>query len=100
MFSSGITRPTVPFCPHLEQNLSPTPGIRSSLTLTFASLNPSSPSVINDLSTYPICPFLGTTESSFEIPGSDRFIVILPMRIFLSSNKVFSLIIPYSSNSE
>ena len=50
---SGIISPTVPFCPHLLQNLSPIAGILSSLILTFAIRNPSSPSVINDLSTNP-----------------------------------------------
>jgi len=76
IFSSGITNPIVPFCPHLEQNLSPILGIRSSLTRTLASRNPSSPSVINDLSTNPSCPFLGTIESSLDTPGSERLVVI------------------------
>ena len=53
MSSSGITSPTVPFCPHLLQNLSPIAGILSSLIRTFAKRNPSSPSVIKLLSTYP-----------------------------------------------
>ena len=53
MFSSGIISPIVPFWPHLEQNLSPIAGIRSWRIRTFANLNPSSPSVMNALSTNP-----------------------------------------------
>ena len=49
--ASGIIRPIVPFCPALEAILSPIAGILSSRNLTFATLNPSSPKVINDLST-------------------------------------------------
>ena len=44
-------RPKVPFCPALEAILSPIAGRRSSRTLTFATLNPSSPRVIKALST-------------------------------------------------
>ena len=62
--ASGITSPTVPFCPQRLQNLSPIAGTRSSLIRTLASLNPSSSSVINVLSTNPNCPFLGYTEAS------------------------------------
>ena len=50
---SGTSKPTVPFCPHLLQNLSPMLGIRSCLHLTLAILNPCSPSVIKALSTNP-----------------------------------------------
>ena len=46
-------RPKVPFCPALLAILSPIAGILSSRTLTLAILNPSSPSVIKDLSTKP-----------------------------------------------
>ena len=56
--------PIVPFCPALEQNLSPICGTLSPLILTFAILLPSSPSVINALSTTPTCPFLAYTELS------------------------------------
>ncbi len=59
MSSSGITRPTVPFCPQRLQNLSPIAGILSSRILTFAKRNPSSSSVIKVLSTNPNCPFFG-----------------------------------------
>ena len=62
--SSGIIRPIVPFCPHLEAILSPIAGKRSSRILTFAILNPSSPSDIKDLSTNPSCPFLVVFELS------------------------------------
>ena len=57
MSSSATIKPIVPFCPHLEHTLSPIAGILSSLIRTFAILVPSSPSVINDLSTKPNCPF-------------------------------------------
>ena len=99
IFASGITRPIVPFCPHREQNLSPMLGILSFLTRTFAILNPSPLSVINVLSTYPSCPFLGNTDASNEFSGSSKFVVIFPINTFLSSNNVFSLINPYSSKS-
>ena len=98
--ASGITSPIVPFCPHRLQNLSPMLGILSLRTLTFASLNPSSPSVIKVLSTYPNCPFFGKTDESTDVSGSARFVVTFPIRTFLSSRKVFSLISPYSSRSE
>ena len=75
-------------------------GIRSSLTRTFAILNPSSPSVINVLSTYPNCPFFGNTEESSETSGLDRLVCILPINTFFSSNIVFSFIKPFSSRSE
>ena len=99
IFTSGITKPIVPFCPHLEQNLSPIAGTLSCLTLTLAILNPSSLSVINDLSTYPICPFFGNTEASNGLSGSSRLVVILPINTFLSSKITFSFIIPYLSKS-
>ena len=89
----------VPFCPQREQNLSPIFGIRSSLTLTFASRNPSSPSVINDLSTKPNWPFFGNTEASIDISGFDRLVVTFPITTLLSFILVFSLINPYSSKS-
>ena len=53
MSSSGIIKPSVPFCPALEAILSPMAGMRSSRMRIFAIRVPSSPSVINDLSTYP-----------------------------------------------
>ena len=46
--------PTVPFCPALEQNLSPIFGILDALIRTFAILCPSSPSVKKALSTIPV----------------------------------------------
>ena len=61
---SGIIKPIVPFWPHLLQNLSPIAGILSSLIRTLAILKPSSPSVINDLSTKPNWPFLGVIDES------------------------------------
>ena len=94
MSASGIILPTVPFCPQRLQNLSPILGMRSSLTLTFAILNPSSPSVINDLSTKPNCPFLGKTELSTKVPGLLTLEMTFPIRTFLSSSGVFSLIKP------
>ena len=97
--SSGIIKPIVPFCPHLEQNLSPIAGTRSLRTLTLANLNPVSPSVMKDLSTNPSCPFFGKIELSEETLGFNRLVVILPIRTFLSSTGVFSLIKPYSSKS-
>ena len=100
MSSSGITNPTVPFCPHLEQNLSPIIGSRSSRTRIFAMRNPSSPSVINDLSTNPCCPFFGNCEESMELSGFSRFVMTLPIKTVLSSNFEFSSIRPCSSNLE
>ena len=96
--TSGTIKPMVPFCPHLLQNLSPIAGILSSLILTFAILNPSSPSVINVLSTNPSCPFFGTTEVSIDLLGSIISDKVIPIITDLSSNLVFSLMIPYSSN--
>ena len=43
---SGIIAPIVPFCPHLEQNLSPIDGILCSRIRTFAIRFPSISSVI------------------------------------------------------
>ena len=91
---SGKIIPIVPFCPARLQNLSPIDGSLSCLTLTFANLNPSSPSVINALSTYPNCPFFGTTEESEYTLGSLTSVVHLPINTILSFNFVFSLIIP------
>ena len=87
----------VPFCPHLLQNLSPIAGILSSLILIFANLNPSSPSVINDLSTYPNCPFFGKVDASLNFVLSSIEDILFPIRTFLSSIGVFSLIKPFSS---
>ena len=98
IFSSGMISPIVPFCPDLDANLSPCAGNRSSRTLTFATLNPSSPCVINDLSTNPNCPFLGFTESSVHKSLLSTLDVIFPIKIILSLSSVFSLIIPLSSS--
>ena len=51
--ASGIIMPTVPFCPARDAILSPNEGIRVSRTRTFAMRSPSSPSVMNVLSTIP-----------------------------------------------
>ena len=56
--------PTTPFCPNLEQNLSPSSGILSSLTLTRTSLDPFSDSVIMTESTYPVSPGLTVMDVS------------------------------------
>ena len=61
--------PTTPFCPNLEQNLSPSSGILSSLTLTRTSLEPFSDSVIMTESTYPFSPGLTVTEVSLLFWG-------------------------------
>ena len=92
---SGMIIPTVPFCPALEAILSPMAGILSSLNLIFAVLNPTSPSVINDLSTYPTCPFLVKTDASVYIL---LFLSIdelaCPINTILSFIRVFSLTRP------
>ena len=92
--SSGIMRPKVPFCPAREAILSPIAGRRSSRTLTLATLNPSSPSVIKDLSTYPSCPFLGLTESSVQTSFVVKLELIFPIKIVLSLSSVFSFTKP------
>ena len=97
MSDSGIINPIVPFWPHRLQNLSPIAGILSSRILTLAILNPSSPSVMNVLSTYPSCPFLGEIEESTALFGSVISDNAIPIRTILSSSFVFSLISPYSS---
>ena len=89
--------PTVPFCPAREQNLSPNAGILIALTLTLAIRCPSSPSVIKDLSTKPVCPFLHLTEESINSPSSSKDVVTFPIIIVLFDKIVFSLIIPVSS---
>ncbi len=91
---SGIINPIVPFCPAREAILSPIAGILSSRNLTFATLNPSSPRVMNDLSTYPSCPFLGLTESSIQTSLFCTLEFILPIKIILSFNSVFSFTRP------
>ena len=90
----------VPFCPHRLQNLSPIAGILSSLIRTFANRFPSSPSVINDLSTYPNCPFFGKTDPSLYIFGFSRSLLTFPINTILSFNLVFSLINPCLSKCE
>ena len=90
--ASGTTRPIVPFCPALDANLSPRLGIRTSLTLTFAILSPSSLSVIKVLSTIPSCPFLGVLDIS--INGLLGDLLYVPIKIVLSVTGVFSLIKP------
>ncbi len=53
-----------PFCPNLEQNLSPSSGILWSLTLTRTSLEPFSDSVTMTESTNPVSPGLTVTDVS------------------------------------
>ena len=89
-----MMRPIVPFWPLRLAILSPIAGRRSSLTLIFAKRNPSSPSVMKDLSTNPSCPFLGNTEASLAFSESAESDVTLPINTILSSNGVFSLISP------
>ena len=95
--SSGIMSPKVPFWPALEAILSPIAGTRSSRTRILAILVPSSPSVINDLSTNPNCPFLGNTDESTTTSESIEFDVTFPITTILSSSAVFSLITPHLS---
>ena len=98
--SSGIIKPTVPFCPHLEQNLSPMAGDRLSRIRILAKRKPSSPSVIKALSTKPCCPFLAKTDESIRISGFSGLVIALPITTVLSSMNVFSFIRPYLSNAE
>ena len=98
--SSLIMSPIVPFCPHLLQNLSPITGILSSRTRTLAILEPSAPSVIKVLSTYPSCPFLGKTDESTDSSGLAALVFTFPIKTFFSLINVFSLISPDSSRSE
>ena len=87
-------RPIVPFCPALEAILSPIAGRRSSRTLTFATLKPSSPKVIKDLSTNPSCPFFVLTESSVQTSLLIKDELTLPITIIFSFNSVFSFTKP------
>ena len=98
ILSSGMTSPTVPFCPQRLQNLSPIAGTRSSRIRTLAKRNPDSSSVINVLSTCPNCPFLGYTEESTTLSGSSILLVTLPITTVLSFISVFSAINPYLSS--
>ena len=98
IFSSGIIRPNVPFCPARLAILSPIAGILSSRILTLAILKPSSPSVIKALSTNPSCPFFVVVDASTNTSGLSGFCIILPIRITFSSIGVFSRIRPLSSN--
>ena len=91
--SSSII-PIVPFCPALEQNLSPIFGIRSDLILTFAILFPSSPVLINECATTPTCPFLVLTELSTYIPGFNILFVPIPITTVFSPTFVPSFIKP------
>ena len=63
--TSGIIIPTVPFCPALEQNLSPMAGFLILRILILAILVPVLLSVIKALSIIPVSPFFGLTEASF-----------------------------------
>ncbi len=64
MSSWATRRPTTPFWPCLDANLSPSSGTRSSLTLTLTSLEPFSLSVSITASTYPLSPGLTVTDVS------------------------------------
>ena len=72
--SSGTIKPTTPFCPCLEANLSPSSGILKSLTLTFTNLDPLSDCINRTVSTIPLSLLLIHTEVSLlfcgEIPNS------------------------------
>ena len=72
--------------------------MRISQTRTFAIRPPSSPSVIKDLSTIPICPFLGNLELSNLVLLFKTLFEDIPIKTVLSSTVVFSLIIPHLSN--
>ena len=98
MSRSGTTKPMVPFCPARDAILSPMFGMRSSRTRIFAIRVPSSPSVINVLSTMPSCPFLGVFDASTFTSLAPEFDVAIPINTVLSFNSVFSLIIPCLSN--
>ena len=87
----------MPFWPALLAILSPIAGILSSRSLTLATLKPSSPNVIKDLSTYPSWPFLDLTESSIHTSLLVKLELIFPIKIILSFNSIFSLINPWSS---
>ena len=94
---SLTTIPIVPFCPALDENLSPNEGILSSLMRTLAMRFPFSSSVMNDLSTIPTWPFLVFLEISFRnsFPGTNA---LIPIKMVLSSMGVFSGINPCSFN--
>ena len=96
---SGMTSPIVPFCPAREAILSPILGILISRTRTFAMRVPSSPSVMNVLSTIPTCPFFGVLDAScFALPGRE-LLTASPIKTVLSVISVFSFTNPYWSNS-
>ena len=88
----------MPFCPAREPILSPIQGWRLSRIRTFAIRTPSSPSVINVLSTTPNWPFLGTLDTSNFVSGLLLVLEVNPINTVLSSTGVFSWIIPWLSN--
>ena len=94
--SSGITRPTVPFCPHRLHTLSPISGIRTCLTRTLAVRKPSPPRVINALSTTPFAPFLVPIDESIMTAGSSILVVASPMTTVFSLITSPSLMTPFS----
>ena len=96
MSASGITKPTVPFCPQRDANLSPKLGIRTSRTRTFAMRCPSSLSVMKVLSTIPNCPFFGFLDISTN--GLLGDLLYVPIMMVFSSTAVFSFINPYLSS--
>ena len=96
--ASLITIPIVPFCPERDAILSPIAGKRSSRIRTFAILVPSSPSVINVLSTVPSCPFFVVFEQSYGSEPASSVPLIHPMSTTFSSISVPSLTNPFSSN--
>ena len=94
---SGIINPIVPFCPTRDANLSPIAGCRCSHIRTFAILSPSSPSVINVLSTTPNCPFLVDFDISILDDAFSVLLEVNPMITILSFITVPSRINPESS---
>ena len=96
MSSSDNTIPIVPFCPARLHTLSPISGTLKLLILTLAILSPRLPNVINDLSTIPIWPRLGTIDASLNLPGLLGSSVAKPINIVFSLTIVPSFIIPCS----
>ena len=97
---SGIMRPTVPFWPHRDANLSPMFGARSSRMRTLAMREGASgfaASVMYVLSTYPICPFFGRIDASTTLPAFLELVTTWPMRTLFSVTIVFSRMRPFVS---
>ena len=86
--------PIVPFCPDRLATLSPIPGVLTSRIRTFAIRLPSSPSVINVLSTIPNCPFLGILDKSKRVSLFNTLFEVNPIKMVLSFTGIFDFIIP------